>query len=69
MVKIGADAIVEACKMGFFAGFKRCKQMAQAFLPNNGAKILKINPSNGSLKAMVDDRIKALPKFLSEFSM
>lgn len=36
--------------------------MAQAFLPNKNTKLLRANPSDGNLKAMVDDRIGAFMK-------
>lgn len=53
MKRMGAEAIMKVCKMGFSIGFERCKLMAQAFLPNN-AEFLKANPSYESLKVMVD---------------
>lgn len=59
---MGAEAVVEAYKMGFSTGFERCKQMGQAFLPNNSIEVLRTNPLDESLKAIVDDYIGAFAK-------
>lgn len=59
---MGAKAIVEACKMGFFIDFEKYKQMTWAFFPNNSIEVLKTNPSNQNLKAIVDDRVRTFFK-------
>lgn len=60
--KMGVEAVIEACKIGISAGFKKCKQMAQAFLLNSSAENLKTNPSDGGLKVVMDDCVVAFNK-------
>lgn len=62
MGKMGTELVGEVCKKSFFIGFERCKSMAQAFLSNNHAELLKINHSDRSLKAVVDDYIGTFTK-------
>lgn len=62
MEKMGAEAMTEACEKSFFINFRRYKSMVQAFLSNNHAELLRADPSDESLKAMVNDHIGEFSK-------
>lgn len=66
METTGAEIVLEACRKGFFMGFKRCKLMVLAYLFNIDTELPRTNPSNESLEVMVDDHVKMLVKILKQ---
>ena len=53
-----ADVINQACKIAFSMGFKRCKIIAQAYLPADSVELLQVNFLDESLKVVTANSVE-----------
>ena len=46
--------MIQACKLAFSVGFKRCREKAWMYLSIDNIKLLRMDLPNESLRAMID---------------